>query len=475
MATTVGLHTLPLSVFASQQTFRKIRLLARDKDDGNPRHFIQLANSNFSVFVREVTCDASAIVHNGVTYMEGSKTDFLPGFWDALPSLACFRSLRSLHVLFDTSFVTDELDYEPTDFRRRVLATIFRALAGTGTKVLQKAARNALSDDVTHPTAHQVRATPPAPSTSPTPLSTLIISNLEDFHDSRLTDIPEFTTIMSGVRALRLDIAQRKKQRPATSITTTGVFNQCREMFVQLPHTWLSLPVAANLQVLSLYYDSWWGWLPSFDFRLIDGGKGMPKLRTLASGHFVFSYEWQVDWITSLSLKELYLEECAVLAQYLDYPTTQEGYWTNGHESPNAADFVGVMKSNPLRWDSIYSRIRGSMATLRVLRTFGKPDLGYVAKEFIDRQLSDTSRRDSDLSIEENRHFITIFHDTLLSPCRIASPASSNAENAGGEQRSGSQVEYGHSRETFGTSGQILPSDWPQEGFVHRFTVGEGW
>ncbi|KAM0548153.1 hypothetical protein ACHAPJ_010074 [Fusarium lateritium] len=433
MATTEGLHTLPpevltyivtflpkttlkslrlvdrrLSFFASQKTFRKIHLLARDKDDHNCRHFMQLAKSDLSSFVREVTCNASAIAHDGVSYVEGPKTNFVPVFWDALPSLACFRNLRSLHVLFDTSFTTSELDYEPTDFRRRVLATIFRALARARTEVLQKTVRNAPSDAITYPTAHEATATPPTLPISPIPLSTLIISNLEDCYDPGLTDIPEFTTIMSGVRTLRLDVAQRKDPTiPATSMTAVQVPNQSHEMFTQLPHTWLSLQVAANLQVLSLYYESWWGWLPNVDFRLIGGGEGMPKLRTLALGHFVFSHQWQVDWITSLSLKELYLEECAVLAQYLDYPTPQEGHGTDGHESSNVTHFVGEMELNSLRWRSILFQIRSSMPTLRVFGNSTKPSLASLEFDVMREHRGDLSCRDLGLSIkEESNRFI---------------------------------------------------------------------
>ncbi|KAF5686157.1 f-box domain-containing protein [Fusarium denticulatum] len=346
------------SPLATRRLFRRTRLLARAKDDNDPQRFVQLANSELSGLVREVSCDVSSIVHNGFYYMEKDQLEFLSIFWDALPLLARFQNIQTLHLCFDSSFALHDFKAGSSQFRSRVLKTVFRILMGTFTKEVPKTIDTLSSASIEISSSN----TPSSPIT----LSTLIISNLGDYYDPQLTDMPEFKTAMGNIKALRLDIAQHKGRRGERRfIETTAIPNQCQEMFTQLPLTWLSSTVAANLQVLSLYYQSYWGWFLNIDICLIGGGNGMPKLRSLALGRFVFSHQREVDWITSLDLEELFLEGCAVLAKHVGHPTIQKGLWTDGHERPATARIGGEAERTDLRWHEIIWQIRTSMLNLK--------------------------------------------------------------------------------------------------------------
>ncbi|KAF4498484.1 hypothetical protein FAGAP_5335 [Fusarium agapanthi] len=320
------------SPLATRRLFRRTRLLARAKDNNDPQRFIQLAKSKLSGFVREVSCDVSSIVYNGLYYMEEEQFEFLPVFWDALPLLARFRNIQTLHLCFDASFALQDFKEDSSQFRR-------------------------------------------------------------------LTNMPEFKTAMENIKALRLDIAQHKERwGGAWSFTeTTAIPNQCQEMFTQLPLTWLSSTVAANLQVLSLHYQSYWGWFPNIDIRLVGGGNGMPKLRSLALGHFVFSHQREVDWITSLDLEELFLEGCAVLTKHIGHPTIQKGLWTDGHELTATTKIDGEEERICLWWHEIIWQIRTSMLNLKRFCIVGQPDLTYHYRQF--REIE--SLRDPELSSDE--------------------------------------------------------------------------
>ncbi|KAF5611811.1 f-box domain protein [Fusarium subglutinans] len=356
------------SSLASRQLFQRTRLLARAKDNNDPQRFIQLAKSELSGFIREVRCDVSSIVYNGFYYMEKDQFEFLPVFWDALPLLARFRNIQTLHLCFDASFTLRDFKEGSNQFRSRVLKSVFRILMGTFTKEVSTPIDTLSGATIEIP--HQ--GTPSSPIT----LSTLIISNLGDFHDPELTNMPEFNTAMGNIKALRLDVAQHKERWGGGRFSeTTEIPNQCREMFTQLPLTWLSSTVTANLQVLSLHYQSYWGWFPNIDIRLIGSGNGMPKLRSLALGRFVFSHQLEVDWITSLDLEELSLEDCAVLARHVGHPTTQEGFWTDGHELPATTKIGGQVERIYLWWHEIIWQIRSSMLNLKRFVTSYQPDL----------------------------------------------------------------------------------------------------
>ncbi|KAF5969926.1 f-box domain-containing protein [Fusarium coicis] len=264
------------SPLAARRLFRRTRLLARAKENNDPRRFIQLAKSELNQF------------------------EFLPVLWDALPLLARFRNIQTLHLCFDASFTLRDFKSGSNQFRK-----------------------------------------------------------------------------------------------------TTAIPNQCQEIFTQLPLTWLSSTVAANLQVLSLHYQSYWGWFPNIDIRLIGGGNGMPKLRSLSLGHFVFSNQGEVDWMTSLDLEELFLAGCAVLSKHIGHPTTQKGFWTAGRDFFSTAKIGGEMKRTCLWWHEIIWQVRTRMPNLKRFCIVRQPGLSYHFRKFCEVEGLGDSELSSD---EESSH-----------------------------------------------------------------------
>ncbi|KAF9784869.1 hypothetical protein IL306_006552 [Fusarium sp. DS 682] len=227
--------------------------------------------------------------------------------------------------------------------------------------------------------------------------------------------MPEFKAVMSGIKALRLDIAQHKANFPRVQMRSTAVLNQCQEMFAQLPFTWLSPTVAANLQVLSLHYQSYWGWFPNIDIRLIGGGNGMPKLRSLALGRFVFSHQREVDWITSLDLEELFLEGCAVLAKHHGNPVTQKGIWTDG-DLIAGTETRGETRMTSLWWYKIIRQIRTSMLNLRRFAICTHPTISTGFEQFVKMKRNNFSFGDPESSEEGELTFRSDLWDEFIGP-----------------------------------------------------------
>jgi hypothetical protein len=69
----------------------------------------------------------------------------------------------------------------------------------------------------------------------------------------------------------------------------------------------------STLKHLILYSDLRLGWFPKLDLRKIY----FSKLQSLTLGHFVFTHEWQFEWILShrATLRSLYLDHCSILYQ----------------------------------------------------------------------------------------------------------------------------------------------------------------
>ncbi|KAF5252431.1 hypothetical protein FANTH_2567 [Fusarium anthophilum] len=380
------------STLATRWLFRRTRLLARTKDNNDPQRFIQLANSEFSEFVREVSCDVSSIVHNGFYYMEKDQSEFLPVFWDALPLLGHFRNMQTLHLCFDANSTPQVHEAGSTKFRKRVMKTVFRILTGTLTTEVSNTTQDALSSTSTE-------ISPSSTPSSPITLSTLIISNLGDYHDPELSNMPEFKAALGNITALRLDIAHHKG---GGSRYRTAVPNQCREMLTQLPSTWLSSTVTANLQTLSLHYQSYWSWFPNIDIRLFGGGNGMPKLKSLALGHFVFSHQRDVDFITSLNLEELFLEGCVVLANRRSDLITQEGSWTDVNESTVTIATGGETEMTSLWWHQIIWQIHNSMLNLKRFSVSRLPGMDLVYRRFLRMIHSNPSFRGYEIFRDEH-------------------------------------------------------------------------
>ncbi|KAH7007296.1 hypothetical protein EDB80DRAFT_577873 [Ilyonectria destructans] len=383
-----------LGFIATTYAFRSLRLQAYGN---SPGHFIAIAESEkLSLLVREVTCDTWIGPEFEYRTSEGFK---IPAeFLTALPFLGSLRNLRALHLRFHqncTSPSSYRGDVEETvDFRYRILDTLFQCLAGTWSNQRQRKLDQSFGHSVF--AGHQSTQTPATKITQPPSLTTLTISNLADFNDPRLTTSDAFKTILGSgsLTDMRLYITTE------TSGSRRGwnsSYPEKFDMFESLPATWLS-PVASNLRTLSLYSRDFWGWHPKANFRLIDS---LPQLKVLALGKYTFSHQWQVDWVASLGLEELYLDDCHILYQALcpmpmdhstevigkddkgdDIVISNEGYIRRDIERSQGPDKRIKKVEFPLRWHTIFSHWRKSMLSLTVFKIGPDVDAAVLRHAF---------------------------------------------------------------------------------------------
>ncbi|KAF7548848.1 hypothetical protein G7Z17_g6783 [Cylindrodendrum hubeiense] len=395
-----------LALIVTPLAFRSLRLQGYGDD---PQRFMKIAESNtLREFVREVTCDTWAgpdVDHrNGpdINIPHDPAYNFPSDFFDSLSFLLCFRNLDTLNLRF--SYDCGEKDYtsvrENYTFRRHILDTIFHCLAGTWSKEKQREICVEESD-------YEIKKFPPNIPISPISLTTLTISNLADYNDPLFTESGVFRAVLN-LRSLvdvRLYIATTTES-PLRVETTR--FPEKYDMFESLPSTWLSSPVAANLQVLSIYCHEWWGWLPKMDFRLVDE---LQNLKVLALGRFVFSHEWQIDWFGSLGLQEFYLDDCAVLHQAVQVVVDQSrsivGQDAHGKKIivSNAGYYdaeldINVISPGRIRWHNLLCHWRDSMSKLRVFKMGhgerARPRPTRYDEFFPDLFLSDNAFRNFD-------------------------------------------------------------------------------
>ncbi|KAK0609059.1 hypothetical protein DIS24_g12542 [Lasiodiplodia hormozganensis] len=135
----------------------------------------------------------------------------------------------------------------------------------------------------------------------------------------------------------------------------------------QLRPLWLE-PASSNLTTLVLYQSFYFGFSPKLDLR----GLHIPNLRTLALGNYVFTHDWQLDWLSShsSSLQNLYLDDCLVVFYALFYETEvdPEGYPvidTNGSNDTSRMDQYMFFDQT---WSRILGHFRTHLSSLRHFR-----------------------------------------------------------------------------------------------------------
>ncbi|KAM5347837.1 hypothetical protein ACJ41O_007661 [Fusarium nematophilum] len=386
-----------ISTVVTPWAFRRVKLGARE-GKGDHVGFVKIARSaELRRHVREV--DVDTWVGDGHDYDHSEWYPFPDDLMNALPLLRCFRGCSALNIMFNERCGHDDDDLEieeSTDFRYRVMDTIFQSLAGTWTVARQREIDKMLSlDDIERDYA--VSMLPQGVEIDgPIRLRVLTVGNLADYDDRRLTQSEAFRAVMDSgsLVDLRLYITfQTDMWAPERDMA----FVEKHDMLESLHETWLTPAVARNLRVLSLFCAGYWGWCPKMDFRFVNPAEGgFPNLRVLALGNYIISHDWQVDWIASQGkdtpnggLQELYLDDCPILfhARYAgplaqgetvvgqdlqgddiivsddDYPLKRKVTSSVPHHSPDVEE-----KSFPLRWSKVLSRWRETMAPR--LRTF---------------------------------------------------------------------------------------------------------
>ncbi len=153
------------------------------------------------------------------------------------------------------------------------------------------------------------------PSIKP-PIHCLSVENLLSCNEPKVTNTAWFIDLLRNLRTLVLGIWQIDPwESPYWDVPQTICF------FQSLPDTWLR-PACQNLRSLYLSGGREWGWYPKADFRHIH----FPLLQGLMLHSFVFSHDWQLEWLLSLagSLRYLRLSSCSILSfadttpQFLD-------------------------------------------------------------------------------------------------------------------------------------------------------------
>ncbi|KAF9768709.1 hypothetical protein IL306_013939 [Fusarium sp. DS 682] len=365
--------------------------------------FIQIAKSpKLRRLVRELTVDTSVDLE--FSYNCNHDYPFPTDLIDALPYIRHFSGLTALHLRFNQYCGEDDrvgLTIEETwEDQYRVLDTVFHCITGRWNtdrqmEIEEKAKGSWFDHTRTYPDQEDTSV----PSGKAMQLQELTIANLADFHDDDLAKSEAFKALMNmpSLTSLKLLVTTEINEDHDDSIAT---YEEKYEFFEHLPNTWLAPIISQNLRVLSLYYRSYWGWFPKVDFRSVD----LPQLEVLALGHYVFSHEWQIDWISSLGhknrigwLRELYLDDCPILYQaYLPSPLDRS--------NPGCPLLSAVldeqsleMHKYPMRWSHVLSRLATELKALRVFR-MGHAQWGDIPQDTFEAVRANfTSEIDEDV------------------------------------------------------------------------------
>ena len=181
--------------------------------------------------------------------------------------------------------------------------------------------------------------------------------------------------MLSGLKSLRMGIVH-EQHHPERGYDLKGGSNQL--FWERYPSRWL-LPATNTLRHLTLYSNLVVGWFPKLELRNIH----FPHLESLALGQFMFSHDWQFNWILSHSgtLKHLYLDRCSILYQighansrWLDpegYPVVGRGYPRWGHSRlMDETGFDETLKfiNYETRWHDVFTRFSASLTHITMFR-----------------------------------------------------------------------------------------------------------
>ncbi|KAK8015839.1 hypothetical protein PG991_008727 [Apiospora marii] len=357
----------PILQAATELVFRRVTLRVEFMPAQLARsgpNFVQIATAaHLRPLVREVAIDTAvtpaAFLHaDTVCAAANVPVPRLPeAFLYALPFLNTLTGLKSLEVAFAGGNGTNSGDWlfrhQRGPFAGLVLDTCLRCIAGDWSF------------------SRHVR------------LQTEILHAMQGEGGTLSTEWPSLVTA---------------PQKDPMEVTTLEVTDMPVSLQLAVPDMLLS---SNNLRVLSLSHEEYWGWAPKMDLRTVNPGVGFPNLRVLSLGCYVFSHEWQVDWIVTLGhqngrggLEELYLKDCPIMWEAsvhssLDESVTElatlsggvvsipnEGYPTDQSlQLPDElSDLIEV--SFPLRWSSVLDRWANTMASSLKIFAMGSEPWG---------------------------------------------------------------------------------------------------
>ncbi|RDW73423.1 hypothetical protein BP6252_07330 [Coleophoma cylindrospora] len=249
-----------------------------------------ITDSNLSAYVRTVKFTTSEDP-NDDDRSDANELELPEDYENALTSVNQFPNLKGIEMEFSIvcSSPSEENWYlssaaESIDFRFEVLKSLISALN----------------------------------SPQRSGLRSLSLKNLQNFNDERLVNSPDFLATLSSLSELRLKIVT---QYIDSSPENNWSLPEMHQFFKELPDVWLK-PAAENLESLTIHADTYWGYIPKSDFRSLK----FPKLRRLELGNYVFSHDWQLEWILSHgeTLEELILDDCPIVSYTYNYGSVDD-------------------------------------------------------------------------------------------------------------------------------------------------------
>ena len=203
---------------------------------------------------------------------------------------------------------------------------------------------------------------------TPKTLETLDIVNLPCRPQPDLTGDPRFFTLLGTLQTLSIKFDHNYAHNEPQETSPRGHLS--RQFFTDFPNTWLA-PAPTDLTCLSLGAHELWGYILKVDFR----GVHFPRLQSLVMECFVFSQDWQLEWILShTSLQELSLLKCQILVQ-ADWlgEKDEDGCPTSITEDDSALVQTHFFYRS---WHDYYQKILNDLENLRSFTTW--PDNTWV-------------------------------------------------------------------------------------------------
>ena len=189
----------------------------------------------------------------------------------------------------------------------------------------------------------------------------LEIVNLPCRPQPDLTSHDNFRALLKTLRTLVLRFDYPSTDKHPYRYSPLG--DVSHEFFTDLPKTWLA-PASTGLTSLTLGGDALWGYLLKVNFR----GVHFSNLESLDMQRFVFSHDWQLEWILShTSLQKLSLYKCRILTEARWYGKKDGEYYPT--EYSDGERFSPQKYQYAKRWHHYYEELSDGLENLESFTT----------------------------------------------------------------------------------------------------------
>ncbi|GME60433.1 F-box domain cyclin-containing protein [Neofusicoccum parvum] len=336
-----------LVVAATHALFSLVRLCP--SDDSLEFYHRILEHPEFSKHARHV--ELNTLDENESEEEEGG-TELSDDFSKALGLFKKLPNLTSATLRFSENASSGDMWSEwpqDCDFRQPILRQFFKTLS--------------------HPSASKI--------------NDICIDNLQNINETGFMQSPEALKVMSRLKALRLYVVtEHHSAAPELDLE----MDELHSFMAELRPLWLE-PASSNLTTLVLYQTNFhFGYCPRLDIR----GLRFPHLHTLALGNYVFSHDWQLEWLSSHSstLRNLYLDDCIIVyySRLFDCLIDADGYpvMLNGHGGTTRGPGTCQNRFYDLTWSRVFTHLRTSLINLRHFR-IGKSRRWDLNNNLFDR------------------------------------------------------------------------------------------